>query len=1043
MPDDTPTGRIATPAQFLRVLARAGLIDTVHLAELPTTYADVREAGRDLLDRGWLTAYQVNHVLQGREAQLVVGPFHLLDRIGEGGMGQVFRARHARLGTIVALKVVRPSRVGDSDAVRRFLRELRLVASLDHPNIVHALDAGEHEGTPYLAMELVGGTDLSRLVRAQGPLSLPQACDVARQAALGLQHAHERGMIHRDIKPANLLLTPAGQVKVLDFGLARRVENEGEESSTLTETGTVMGTPDFLAPEQIRDSHRVDTRADLYSLGCTLYFLIAGGVPFPGGTLGLKLVRHQTDEPEPIEAIRPEVPASLAAIVQKLMAKRPEDRYQTPAEAAAALAALSASGDLTRGMWGGLKGAGRFGPTWHGKRLGLAAGAGLLVVAMMAGLSAWLLRPGPPDPVPPPSPDTRTVLERLTHKAIPEGERPGWLPAEVVQVLGTHRGRHWGRVNDVIYSPDGVRAFSCGSDRTIRVWDAETLREYTALPDEAPAQSLVLVGDGSRTTLRACGPGRVLSYDAETFRSLPTSMLTDQPGRLSADGKYALSAVGPSVLVEVATGREIKRLPGLAAEVGPYGAAFTPGSDRALVALPEGGGAVLDTKSGEQVGRLPAMLPASKSRGGVVKRMAVTPDGKRALCSDFRGNLTLYDLSTFAVVSRLRAVADAGTATWGELAIAADGRRAVVAPSDTYPLELWDLRDGKRVRTLGKGAETYTAVAIRPDGKRALTGDSLGRLRLWDLDTGEEIVPEVGPSFGPAYRVALSPDGRWAVSGHIGGTLVGWDVASGKALRVSPPSLYHSAIAFSPDGTRYVVANSWGDLRVRDRESNELIWQSTQPPGVNSLAFSQDGKRLYVGRNSLSLPAWKPEFGAIRILDAATGEPVGTLEGHTMPVNALAVSPDGTRLASASGNSTPIGEHDVRVWDLATGKEIDRMEKHIHAVTGVAFSPDGKRVASVSHDRQMILWEPGTKKPPIAVRWDAGVAVVFDRDGYAIASGDGGRLVVVDPAGEVVAERRFAGSLWGLAIAADGRHLLTANANGTCYVMRLPLRPKR
>ena len=215
-------------------------------------------------------------------------------------------------------------------------------AALSHPNIVHAYDADEIGGTHLLVMEYIeGANDLAKLVKKNGPLPVEKACDYIRQAALGLQHAYERGMVHRDIKPANLLLTTDEKtVKVLDMGLARLDHagtEEDDKSSTMTREGTVMGTPDYIAPEQAMDSHTVDIRADLYSLGCTFYFLLTGRVPFPGGTLMEKVMKHRLDEPKPVEQLRPDVPPEVCNILRKLMAKKPEDRYQTPAEAAAML----------------------------------------------------------------------------------------------------------------------------------------------------------------------------------------------------------------------------------------------------------------------------------------------------------------------------------------------------------------------------------------------------------------------------------------------------------------------------------------------------------------------------------------------------------------------------------------------------------------------------------------------------------------------------------------------------------------------------------
>ena len=330
-------------ASFTDALRQAHLLEPAQLDELTRTLAtrpaEPRALAGDLLRRGWLTAYQANQLLQGRGPSLLLGSYVLVEKLGEGGMGQVFKARNWKLGRIVAIKLIRKERLVGGDAVRRFHREIRAAAALDHPNVIRAYDADEADGAHFLVMEYAEGKDLAQLVKEQGPLPPPRACDCARQAALGLQHAYERGLVHRDIKPQNLLLTPSGAVKVLDLGLARLGHDgaDGDLTSLVTQEGAIMGTPDYMAPEQTLNAHGVDIRADLYSLGCTLYFLLSGRPPFAGGSLGEKIAKHQSCDPEAVERLRPEVPPALAAVVRRLLAKRPEDRFPTPAEAAAAL----------------------------------------------------------------------------------------------------------------------------------------------------------------------------------------------------------------------------------------------------------------------------------------------------------------------------------------------------------------------------------------------------------------------------------------------------------------------------------------------------------------------------------------------------------------------------------------------------------------------------------------------------------------------------------------------------------------------------------
>jgi hypothetical protein len=282
-----------------------------------------------------------------------VGPYQVLECLGEGGMGAVYKARHTHLGKIVALKLLPAERLSKS-AVARFLLEMKAVGRLDHPNIVQAYDASA-DGTPYLAMEFLEGADLGKLVKRHGPLAFADACDVIRQAALGLQHAHEHGLVHRDLKPQNLMLTPGGVVKVLDLGLARlRPEcgwQEKPPAGAASAPPAVVGTVDYIAPEQLLNCDGVDIRADLYSLGCTLYHLLTGRPPFAGPqqTSFTKQQGHLLELAPPVSRSRPDVPPGLSAVLSRLLAKAPADRFATPAELATALQPYTA-GCCLRGL---------------------------------------------------------------------------------------------------------------------------------------------------------------------------------------------------------------------------------------------------------------------------------------------------------------------------------------------------------------------------------------------------------------------------------------------------------------------------------------------------------------------------------------------------------------------------------------------------------------------------------------------------------------------------------------------------------------------
>jgi predicted Ser/Thr protein kinase len=260
--------------------------------------------------------------------------YRVLRLLGKGGMGSVYLAEHRLMQRQVAVKIIDPHWTTSPTAVERFRREIRAAATLSHPHIVAAYDAEQAGQTQLLAMEYVDGVDLAELVRQRGALSVGEACRYIRQAALGLAHAAQRELVHRDIKPQNLMLAADGNLKILDFGLASLAN---EVDGGLTAAGSIMGTPDYLAPEQARDAASADTRADIYSLGCTLYFLLTGESPVPQGSAVEKVMAQVEREPSPIGQLRGDVPAGLQTVIARMMKKRPEDRYQTAGEVAAAL----------------------------------------------------------------------------------------------------------------------------------------------------------------------------------------------------------------------------------------------------------------------------------------------------------------------------------------------------------------------------------------------------------------------------------------------------------------------------------------------------------------------------------------------------------------------------------------------------------------------------------------------------------------------------------------------------------------------------------
>ncbi len=327
--------------QFVNELIDSGIVAADTLKEfIPPRAApkDAEELARELVRKNMLTKFQAEELWNGNGKTLTLGSYVLMERIGAGGMGQVYKARHRIMDRFVAVKRLPCKLTADQAAIARFRREVKAASRISHPNIVRAYDADQVNGIPFLVMELVEGSDLAALVRKNGPFSVHKAVGYTLQAARGLEAAHKDGIVHRDIKPANLMLDAQEVVKILDMGLAR-FGGDGNDSvhADLTSTGTIMGTADYMAPEQALDTKTVDSRADIYSLGCSLHFLLTGEALYQGDTLMKKLLAHREHPIPSLRTSRPEVSEQLDDVFKKLVAKKAGDRYQSMTQAIAEL----------------------------------------------------------------------------------------------------------------------------------------------------------------------------------------------------------------------------------------------------------------------------------------------------------------------------------------------------------------------------------------------------------------------------------------------------------------------------------------------------------------------------------------------------------------------------------------------------------------------------------------------------------------------------------------------------------------------------------
>jgi serine/threonine protein kinase len=323
---------------FLKTVMRSGLLNREQLQEalrgLPRDQHDDAQAVADFLVRaGKLSRFQAKKLLQGKSVGLVLGQFQVLAPLGRGGMSTVYLARDSRRHCLVALKILPPKRAREEERIlARFLREMNMSRRVSHPHLAQTYDVGTVADVHFIAMEFIPGQSLYRLVTKQGPLPIPQAAKLFAEVAAGLEHAHWRGLIHRDLKPSNIMVTPNDHAKVLDLGLAMIQGEDATDHRIIGGRGYVVGSMDYIAPEQTENAAKVDARSDIYGLGCTLYFALTGRPPFPGGDALEKIKRQKTEEPVPVWQLNSSAPPGFVALVDKMMAKRPDDRFATAKE---------------------------------------------------------------------------------------------------------------------------------------------------------------------------------------------------------------------------------------------------------------------------------------------------------------------------------------------------------------------------------------------------------------------------------------------------------------------------------------------------------------------------------------------------------------------------------------------------------------------------------------------------------------------------------------------------------------------------------------
>ena len=979
--------------QFLRELTESGLLSETEVrAFLDGLPPEKRDAGpqalaREMVRRRMLTSYQAARVCQGKARGLVLGNYVLLDQIGQGGMGEVFKAEHRRMKRLVALKILPQSAMQSERSIRRFQREVQAAAKLVHPNIVTAYDADESDGTCFLVMEFVDGKDLASVVASDGPFALERTLRCVIQAARGLEFAHSQGIIHRDVKPHNLLLDNAGTIKILDMGLVR-IEGLDRDNvadgESLTRENQIVGTVDYMSPEQAEDTRNVDHRSDIYSLGCTVFRLLTGKPPYGGDSTIQKLFAHRVHPVPSLRDHRSDVPEEVDRVFKRMVAKRREDRYQSMSEVIRDVEKCLGETSQGETLVAGLSGASedsallRFVTTVRSDvptttlapiaspseatvdlqsqqdtrpevksgsdvlrrrvrrrrnlmPLAVAAGSVVSLLSIIA-VFFYLRQPAtlvirwsaqePPD---------QLLVDKKEHK-IPDGsETKIQLVPGSHQIVANRRG----------FLPNSFDVdLKRGANTPLRVlWKRDQ------------GFSLPPLGTGSNfdPNLHATEARlRVLWVENRTARN-------EQLEQRQAERRKALDALRQEVRDTLAAaGDDAQQLAVLWKKVEQFR------RDHA------------GTAEAAQSASLLALFPVAADS---LDPMAIPPRERKVAGG---GDAGAVPSEVVAVLgdSRLRHYADVFSVAF------APKSNTLAAASRDGTVKLWDAQTGELTGVLFGHAANVQSVAFNPQGTTLASGGGKSdfTLRLWNPTTFSQRRQLTAPEGMEVYTLAFSPDGRTLAAGTIDGLVRLWNVTTGQPRELKGHAAGVESLAFSPDGLSLVSADLDGTVKFWDVESGEERFAVVGHQGAaHSAAFLPQGELFLTCGDDGSIIFW----------DAGTGEERWRIDWEGQRLRSLAVTPDGTLVAVAGNDSVRVWSvataavqqqweaivhslafnsdgsllaaggqppSPLHIWSVANGQEVVQRNGHTGDITGVAVTPDGSTVVSSSLDRSLNVW---------------------------------------------------------------------------------------
>jgi serine/threonine protein kinase/WD40 repeat protein len=984
--------RLLTPGQWLVVSreaagAQAAVTDGANLSgkhrqgQNPPT---PQELAGTLVERRFVTRWQADMLLSGKK-DFILGKYRLLDCVGTGGMGAVFKALHADLGRVVAIKILSPGVMKNRQAVRRFLHEIQAVAALDDPHIVAAYDAGTYGKSHFLVMEYVDGHDLGYLVKHESPLAVNWVCECIRQAALGLQHAHEQGLVHRDIKPTNLLVAKDSEsdrplVKILDLGLARFVSEMtpadlagprlvGEDGS-LTQFGQFLGTPDYISPEQARDTRAADIRSDIFSLGCTFYRLLTGEVPFPGQTVIEKLELRALTAPLPVRNFRRDVSVELEGIIARMLARKPIDRYQTPREVAQALSPFST------------------GPAFATARpLVPEAGQRPQVPVDKPAAAARQARATGPRP---PQEDSRLELifeslaacdtdQSLLASAIAARFKRvsprQWLAAASLAGLLLTSFWLWYTFSAATLIFDWPLDERSGAALTVNrrqiklpvqqrffvsdrpgVWDIRLQRDGFE-----PVEEAVTLQRGARVAFVPHWQPTPASLRWTQFHAIERQV--DSAAKADALSPQAIEARTEllSFLQKYPAVKESndarKLLSRLSWPLDRLDEAQVSAEERVQFA---------NRAIGSSGPSLVGVFGDSRFKfWNGVKAAAISSDGRMLAGASVDGTVQVFALPMGQQDGRLlHVLAPAATPT--ELAFSPTGAILAIGV-ETGSVTLWNAVTGRLAATL---ADTAGPIEFSPDGTLIAVRAARQEIALWVAETGELRRTLQGHSTGVLKGLTFSHNGRMLASYGSDSSVLLWDVASGQERRRFPNAQFPQ---FSPDDGFLAAGATNGDLVLWDTRTGET--QRIFDEGGYPLSFSNAGKTIISKR-----------LGRAILWNLETGDEIRTLV--EVPDLAI-VSPDGKWLA---GGDPAVGE--LRLWNLQAGGG-PKVVNTAGPVAALACSHDSSTIVTGSRDGVVQIWNANSSVQiaPVALPL---TAVDLSPDGRWLVARQGERVELID-----------------------------------------------